>query len=80
MEDVYVTGSLRCAIGCEHEECEGESYCFDEDDAQIQRLSKGATGVAYLPHQCNEWRIGGPSEIRALISDLEGALKTLEKE
>jgi hypothetical protein len=31
-------------------------------------------GKAYLPHSCQEWIIGGPDEIRALIADLEEVL------
>lgn len=31
-------------------------------------------GNVYLPHSCNEWEIGGESEIEALIADLQGVL------
>jgi hypothetical protein len=33
--------------------------------------------VAYLPHSCDEWVIGGPEQIQALIDDLTEALKAL---
>lgn len=33
--------------------------------------------VAQLPHSCDEWVIGGPDEIKALIEDLQEALKEL---
>jgi hypothetical protein len=33
--------------------------------------------VAYLPHSCDEWLIGGPEQIQALIDDLTQALKAL---
>lgn len=26
--------------------------------------------VAYLPHSCEEWEIGGPDEVRRLLTDL----------
>jgi len=29
---------------------------------------------AYLPHACDEWVIGGPEEVKALIEDLSAAL------
>ena len=32
---------------------------------------------AFLPHSCNEWIIGGPDEIKALIEDLGMALVKL---
>lgn len=34
--------------------------------------------VAYLPHSCDEWVIGGPAAVRALIADLEAALTRME--
>lgn len=35
--------------------------------------------IAYLPHSCDEWVIGGPEEIRQMIADLQEALATLER-
>jgi hypothetical protein len=32
---------------------------------------------ARLPHSCDEWMIGGPNEIRALIADLQEALEAM---
>lgn len=32
------------------------------------------TGEAVLPHQCNEWNIGGTEQIKMLIADLEQML------
>lgn len=32
----------------------------------------------YLPHACDEWVIGGPDQVRELISDLQDALKEME--
>lgn len=35
---------------------------------------------AYLPHSCDEWVIGGPEQIQAMIDDLIAALRALEGE
>jgi hypothetical protein len=37
----------------------------------------GGFAAAELPHSCDEWFIGGPSHIRALIADLVKALETM---
>jgi len=34
--------------------------------------------AAFLPHSCDEWVIGGPDEVRALIADLQAALQAFE--
>ena len=34
--------------------------------------------TARLPHSCDFWVIGGPDEIRALITDLGTALRAME--
>lgn len=34
----------------------------------------------YLPHSCQEWVIGGPEQIKALIYDLTAALQVFESE
>ena len=36
--------------------------------------------VAYLPHSCELWVIGGPVQIRDMIADLQTALATLEED
>lgn len=33
--------------------------------------------VAWLPHSCDEWVLGGPDEVRGLIADLQAALKRM---
>lgn len=33
--------------------------------------------IACLPHSCEFWVIGGPTEIREMIADLETALKQI---
>ena len=35
--------------------------------------------VVYLPHSCDEWIIGGPEQIQALIDDLTAVLKHYER-
>lgn len=34
--------------------------------------------LAYLPHSCEQWVIGGPAEVRMLIEDLRAALRVME--
>ena len=36
------------------------------------------SGVAYLPHSCDQWIIGGRQQIKDMISDLEEALGILD--
>lgn len=33
--------------------------------------------MAYLPHSCDEWEIGGPEDVRAMIADLSAALEKM---
>lgn len=40
---------------------------------------KMAPGVAYLPHQCDEWRVGGRAEVEQLIADLQALLPKLQE-
>ena len=35
--------------------------------------------VAFLPHSCDAWVIGGPEQVRALIADLQAWLAEAEK-
>ncbi len=34
--------------------------------------------TAYLPHSCDNWVIGGPEQVKALIEDLTEMLKRME--
>ncbi len=36
-------------------------------------------GEAYLPHRCDEWRIGNSSNVLALIQDLQALMPQLLK-
>lgn len=35
--------------------------------------------VAYLPHSCDRWVIGGAAEVRQLIADLRVALAQMQR-
>lgn len=35
--------------------------------------------TVYLPHSCEEWVIGGPEQIAAMIEDLTAALKATQE-
>jgi hypothetical protein len=35
--------------------------------------------VAYLPHSCDEWVIGGAQQVRQMIADLQQALMAMEQ-
>lgn len=68
-ENRYIAGMLRV-----HAEC-NDNCLIDDDDANDTYHDDGMEpGTANLPHRCGLWVIGGPEEIRALISDLQGAL------
>lgn len=51
---------------------------YKPEDLEIGHLENDETHGAFLPHSCDEWEIGGPEQIRALISDLQRALAVLE--
>lgn len=69
--DKYEAGMVRVSTQCSPlEDCEIYS-----DDHQC---SLGADPpIAFLPHSCGYWNIGGPDAIRALISDLNSALERI---
>ena len=56
-----------------------DGFC-ECDDAYHSRLHDARSdglpeyGEVYLPHSCDEWVIGGPEQVRALIADLETVL------
>ena len=39
---------------------------------------KDLPSVAYLPHSCDEWVIGGSEQIKDMLSDLQEALNILD--
>jgi hypothetical protein len=75
---MYEPGEIRIAPrGCQSDE---NGYCDNElhDHPTDARTDyKPAYGAVFLPHSCEEWVIGGPEQIRALIHDLEAALVIL---
>jgi hypothetical protein len=57
-------------------ECKDE-YGDDEKRPLNEMGDVILTPIVYLDHECGDWIIGGPAEIRLLITDLEDALKKL---
>lgn len=64
-----------------------DGYC--EDYEHVHRISdsraSGNNGerrinTAYLPHSCDDWVIGVPEEILALIEDLQEAVKAMREQ
>ena len=57
-----------------------EAAGFSDDDIPSY-LAKEAVEerkpLAYLPHSCDHWVIGGPDDVRALIADLTAALEKM---
>lgn len=49
----------------------GHSHPWIDEDGMSP--SKPMKGGVYLPHNCDEWVIGGAEEIRSLIQDLSDA-------
>jgi hypothetical protein len=91
----YKTGDLKHLAAKDHcEACQvWECDCHDEEytrrvptDSRADEDEDGnavptkTLGGAWLPHSCDEWVIGGPENIRALIADLKLALKAMERE
>ena len=83
---MYKAGKLEitAAAECGHSGCD-ENVCYDTMqrvaiyDSTIDGEGWRKTNVAYLPHSCQEWVIGGVVEIKQLIYDLEEALITLSE-
>ncbi len=49
---------------------------YEKGDAKLSRYHRGEVE---LPHQCGEWHIGGPAEIRVLMVDLAALLERIER-
>lgn len=70
---MYLKGELsavtpRCAGADEHGDCDDYShahYIYDSTESKRTDLP-----VAFLPHSCDSWVIGGKKEIQDLIDDL----------
>lgn len=46
-------------------------------DARTEDYDHVGAGIAFLPHSCQEWVIGGKEQIQDLIEDLQALLKEL---
>lgn len=59
------------------EDGHGRHFVTDNRRNKTQELAPQI--VAYLPHSCEEWVIGGRDEILRLIFDLNRALEKLDE-
>jgi hypothetical protein len=87
----YKPGDLKRTKECGHAACISEDTFVCDVDYETQRSVSDSrsretryqlgSGIVYLEHSCDEWVIGGPEEIKALMSDLDAVLRerTLEK-
>ena len=75
---MYERDLLVTTLPCEDD----EEDCLDVEhkhglwDSRTRMDTKLGAGVAYLPHSCDEWVVGGAEEVRSLIGDLEELLRT----
>lgn len=49
---------------------------YDSAVPDAHPFKKRTAPAVYLDHSCGDWVIGGEAEIRALIEDLQAALKS----
>lgn len=73
----YREGMLRVVNHPHSEDCyshHGEACALYFERDSFANPVYSPLGTAYLPHSCDEWVIGGPDQIRALIADLQAAL------
>ncbi len=71
---MYRSGEAKAVLG----ETDAQGYPIEVEpyhDAREKTNFPGETpplprGTVYLPHSCQEWVIGGPEQIQALIDDL----------
>ncbi|MEE9354187.1 MAG: hypothetical protein V3U75_01220 [Methylococcaceae bacterium] len=54
---------------------DGHDHAITDNRGENQRYHGVRHPAVYLPHSCDYWIIGGPEEIKQLISDLQEALK-----
>lgn len=64
---MYVPGSVEVHVGPVGGYGQPPTDSSSDDDERF-------TPCAWLPHSCDEWVIGGPAQVRALIEDLQEAL------
>ena len=84
---MYKSGEVKLSVVCS-EEYGTEEYdkFMDSIDWSFERLiiydSRELEGkiiypVAYLPHSCDQWVIGGKEEVQQMIEDLKVILEKL---
>jgi hypothetical protein len=52
-----------------------ELYCPGDAQWREEYINDNEITIVSLPHSCDNWKIGGPNEVRLLISDLERLLE-----
>ena len=62
---MYQQGELQITL-------DGEGVVDTENGYRASRVP-----CVHLPHSCDQWVIGGPEQIRALIADLRAALQAM---
>ena len=67
----YDKGDVQIGANCPTRTPDGDCDCDDAD----HKIELG--GKVYLPHSCDEWIIGGKTEVEQLIMDLQELQKTL---
>lgn len=79
---MYKPGELQIAPDCRRDSVARRDVDNDLDDGLCYEHShpEDLYGGVFLPHSCDQWVIGGPDAIRALIRDLETALTKLTME
>ncbi len=78
---MYTQGLIKITIpDCPNQETEEPWETEHLHEIRDARESKthSTEPVAYLPHSCQEWVIGGASEIEQMIADLKHALMEIE--
>ena len=78
---MYEPEDLQLVLPCNSADEDG--YC--PENGHPRHIGKDARGeitwqppFVQLPHSCDNWLIGGKSEIVSLINDLQDALKKIE--
>jgi hypothetical protein len=84
----YRKGDLQMTVPQISDDCDERGTCWTCEERGLEGVTHGVRDSrggretaegAYLPHACEEWVIGGPREIDALIRDLEAAKAMFEE-
>ena len=73
----YNRHDVKVASVCDHIEDGDDCDCYPVFDAKSDS-EKAVRDVAYLPHSCDHWVIGGKDEVRQLIADLQDIMDDLK--